>query len=233
MNSRERFLAALSLEQPDRVPHFELGYNESSIIGIARHFTSNVPDLKPFGEMTDKESIMLLGALFTLIEELDVDGIAAIGYLLEEKQEPVGGGLIKDEWGVISRRSPWGISYPVDVPIKDPSDFKTYKPPKVAKGGYLMMYHLLKERFGDERAVVLDCYDCFARSWRLRGMENYLMDFILHPQLAHDLARMVSDFFLQVLELALQAGVEIVVVEDDYAQEGGLMMSPAHFDEFL
>jgi hypothetical protein len=32
MNGRERILTALSRKIPDRVPHFELAYNEASII---------------------------------------------------------------------------------------------------------------------------------------------------------------------------------------------------------
>ena len=33
MNGRERTIAALSLEVPDRIPHLELAYNESYVIG--------------------------------------------------------------------------------------------------------------------------------------------------------------------------------------------------------
>ena len=46
MTGRQRILAALELERPDRAPHFELAYNESSIIGIARHFTDELPPNK-------------------------------------------------------------------------------------------------------------------------------------------------------------------------------------------
>ena len=52
MNGPERLQTALARGIADRVPHFELAYNESSIIGIARHFTDNLPaaQLRPADE---------------------------------------------------------------------------------------------------------------------------------------------------------------------------------------
>ena len=45
MNGKERMTTALSLGVPDRVPHWALAYNESSIIDIARLFTDDVPEV--------------------------------------------------------------------------------------------------------------------------------------------------------------------------------------------
>ena len=77
MTGQERILKALNLEQPDRVPHFELAYNESSIIGIARHLTDKLPPDKPVADMTPEELVMIFDALTLFIEELDVDGLTA------------------------------------------------------------------------------------------------------------------------------------------------------------
>jgi len=40
-------MTALKLEEPDRVPIFDLGFNEESILNVGRHFTSDLPALKP------------------------------------------------------------------------------------------------------------------------------------------------------------------------------------------
>jgi len=47
MNNRERFVTALKLGVPDRVPIFDLGFNEESILNVGKHFTSDLPSLKP------------------------------------------------------------------------------------------------------------------------------------------------------------------------------------------
>ena len=66
MNGAERLQTALVLGIPDRVPHMELAYNESSIIGIARHFTDNVPAVNYFQRMTVEEKIKLFDALLLM-----------------------------------------------------------------------------------------------------------------------------------------------------------------------
>ena len=55
MTGRERMLTALSLGQPDRVPVWELAFNEESIINIGRLFTDDVPPVKLAHEMNMAE----------------------------------------------------------------------------------------------------------------------------------------------------------------------------------
>lgn len=102
MESHERMLAALELKQPDRVPVWELAFNEESIINIARNFTSDVPELKQVSDMTIEEKIQLFNALCILVEELDLDGITLVPLGQREK---VAEDLIRDELGVVSRVS--------------------------------------------------------------------------------------------------------------------------------
>ena len=71
MNGRERILTALSLGIPDRVPHLELAYNESSIIGIARHFTDDLPKVDYIQRMDMENKIKLFETALLVIEELD------------------------------------------------------------------------------------------------------------------------------------------------------------------
>ena len=55
MNGKDRILTALDLGQPDVVPLFELGYNEPSIIGVARHFM-DADELPPGAEVSAASS---------------------------------------------------------------------------------------------------------------------------------------------------------------------------------
>ena len=52
MNNRERFLAALRRGQPDRVPYFDMGFNEESILNVGKFFTSDLPAMKYFIDCT-------------------------------------------------------------------------------------------------------------------------------------------------------------------------------------
>ena len=78
MTGRERILAALNLKQPDRVPLFELAYNEPSIIGIARHFTDKLPPDKHAADMTPDELMLLTDALVLFIKETLINGVSRV-----------------------------------------------------------------------------------------------------------------------------------------------------------
>jgi uroporphyrinogen decarboxylase len=231
MTGKERILAALNLEQPDRVPLFELAYNESSIIGIARHFTDRLPPMKPVADMTPDELLMIFDALALFIEELDIEGVAA---RVLEQEEPLGEGYFNDKWGITYKRNPFGLAFPMDGPIKSASDLKGYRPPKTDPDVDLMMLSMVKARFEGKSAIVFCSHDCFRYSWGLRGgLEHLLMDYIENPKLVHELARMSTDYHKQQVAEALDAGVDAVVFEDDIAFNANTMMSPAQFDEFI
>jgi len=231
MTGKERILKALNREQPDRVPLFELAYNESSIIGIAQHFTDKLPQLKSVADMTPEELLMIFEALVLFIEELDIEGVAT----RELKQEhPLGEGFFRDKWGITFKRNPFGLAFPMEGPIQSRADLKGYKAPKPDADVDLMMLGMAKARFGDKRAVVFCTHDCFVLPWQLRGgMDRLLIDYIDDPAFAHDLARLSTDHHMEEALAALDAGADAVVFEDDIAFNANTLMSPAQFDEFI
>ena len=172
MTGRERILTALELGQPDRVPHFELAYNEPSIIGIARHFTDKLPPLKPAADMLPEELLMILDALLLFVNELEVDGLNT--RVLHE-EIPLGEDSFKDRWGITYKRNPFGLAFPMEGPIRSASDLKSYTPPKVNPDTDFMMLSMVKARLGDDKAVLFSSHDCFRYCWGLRGgLENLL-----------------------------------------------------------
>ena len=231
MTGRERILAALSLEQPDRVPHFELAYNEPSIIGIARHFTDKLPPLKPAADMAPEELLMIFDALSLFIEELEVDGLNT---RVLHQEESLDEDSFRDRWGIIYKRNPFGLAFPMEGPIKTASDLKNYKPPRVDPDTDFLMLNMAKGRFGDKKAIVFSSHDCFRYGWGLRGgLENLLIDYIDNPKLVHGLARLSTDYHKEEVALALDNGADAVVFEDDLAFNTNTLMSPAQFDEFI
>ena len=230
MEPRERMLAALELKQPDRVPVWELAFNEESIINIARNFTSDVPELKQVSDMTIEEKIQLFNALCTLVEELDLDGITLVPLGQREK---VGEGLIRDELGVVSRVSEHGSPFPVDGPVKNASDVKSLKldPPGDA---VFMGLQFALQKFEGRRAMAFHTPGPFKLSWSLRGaMEHLLLDYLLQPELAHELARRSTDYYMEFHSRAIDEGVEIIALEGDLAFNTNSLMSPDQYAEFL
>ncbi len=230
MQPRERMLAALDLKQPDRVPVWELAFNEASIIGIARHFTSELPPLKPVSDMTMEEKLQLFDAMCTLVDSLDLDGITLLALGQREKVDDK---HFRDGLGVVYHLSDHGSPFPVEGPIKDASDLKSFKldPPSEAE---LMALQFALQKFEGRRAMVFHTAGPFKLSWSLRGaMENLLADYLLDPKLVHELARISTDYYKEFHSMAIDAGAEVIALEGDLAFNTNTLMSPDQYAEFL
>ena len=125
MNGKERIEAALELKQPDVVPIWEMAYNESSIIGIAKYFVEaqDLPEPKLMMDMSDKERAQVLGALIAFVRELDLDGVTAVSLAPRERVDKQ---HIRDAIGVVYHLSEFGEPYPVDGPIQQRSDLQGF-----------------------------------------------------------------------------------------------------------
>ena len=76
----------------------------------------------------------------------------------------------------------------------------------------------------------------FESSWYMRGMEQLMMDFVLNPELAHEIMRRVTDFYVEHFAKVLAAArgrIDLVFTADDIAGQEGLLLSPAMWEEFL
>ena len=115
MTGKDRTLAALSIQKPDRVPLYIHGINEVPIIGIGRHLTDGLPEPKQFHEMNDLEKMKLLDTLFLIHEEFGVDGFTSfeIGH-----EKEIDAGHVEDDWGVVYTRNPHGLPVPTGHPLE-------------------------------------------------------------------------------------------------------------------
>jgi uroporphyrinogen decarboxylase len=230
MNGRERILTALSREIPDRVPHFELAYNEESVIKIARHFTEDLPKPDYIQRMDLESRVKLFDAVLLIVEELDVDGLTL---RIFPETRAIDEDHFRDDWGVTFLLSPHGEAVVVDGPVHDPSDLDGYQPPKI-KPSDLAALSYCAQRFKGTRASILSVQDPFRRSWNvLGGMPNLLICYGTDPKLVHRIARIVTDYTLDAIALGAELGADVISMDGDLAHETNMIISPQHFREFL
>jgi uroporphyrinogen decarboxylase len=142
--------------------------------------------------------------------------------------------VVRDEWGIIWGITDFGIPYPIDGPIKEPADLKTYTPPDPEAPHRLQSLREAVKKFKGRRAIVFLTHDGFEFPHYLRGgMENLLLDYYDDPRLAHELAEMVIDYKIRLMRRAIREGADAVVSGDDYANQHGTVMSPQHFRQFV
>jgi len=209
MNGYERMMTALRLEEPDRVPIWELIVNEPVIKAL-------------YGDISFAD----------FVEKEDLDGITIFeNFRIQEQFDDYN---YSDEWSIVWRvEKKTGIPYPVGHPIKTEADLDKYTPPEPEKDYRLDSLKEAVKRFKGEKAIVFLGHDAFEFSHYLRGLDNLLMDYVLNPEFAKRLARIVIDYKKRVMEMAIDEGADIALTGDDYAHRKAPIMSPAHFKEFV
>jgi len=85
-----------------------------------------------------------------------------------------------------------------------------------------------------DRYVLSDIgFSLFERAWTLRGMENLMMDFHLHPDFVEDLLDRILDYNLAVLRHVVEFPIDGCRFGDDWGSQRGVMMGAALWRRFL
>ncbi len=75
--------------------------------------------------------------------------------------------------------------------------------------------------------------ELFEAAWRLRGLENFLIDLLERPTWAHFLLDQLADLARRNAETLARAGVDVLALDDDVGMPGTMMISPATWREFF
>lgn len=94
---------------------------------------------------------------------------------------------------------------------------------------------IIEEKKKEGRYLLGRWWDClFERLWKLRGMENALMDFYLYPEQIHRLFDQVTRFYMRAMERAKEAwDVDGFFVSDDIGTQKSPFFSMEIFREFF
>lgn len=230
MKSKERMMTALSLGQPDRVPVWELAFNEESIIKIGRLFTDDVPPVKLVHEMNLEEKLRLMDLLYLIAGRLELDGLTSI-YL--EETEIIDAGHIRDKWGRIYFVGREGEAVPVQGPVTGPDDLRNLKFVHPQDSEFIMLM-VSMEKLGRDVAHVFHMTGPFRESWAmLGGIEKLLYFYKKKPDFVKDLARVGTDHILEVINRAAGLKADVIALVSDLAFNTSTLMSPSQHEQFL
>jgi uroporphyrinogen decarboxylase len=213
MNSRERVITALERRQPDRVPLFECVVDEGVMDAILPGC-----DYYAFNEFIGLDNVSQNRSSWS---RDNVD-------MIDEKK-----GLFRDKWGVIRAFGPESTPVPIEGPIKTPTDLKRYAPPDPEADDVLGQLPEIISRYKGNKAVTAICRDAFFNPAFLRGTSQFLMDMVDNPPLVHELIEVALSYDIRAMQRMVEAGVDVVVFGDDYADKNSTLMSPAHFKQFI
>jgi hypothetical protein len=75
--------------------------------------------------------------------------------------------------------------------------------------------------------------EMFESAWRLRGLENFILDIHDRPELAHALLDRLTDFAVRNAETIAATGIDILSLGDDVGMPGSMMIGPRPWREFF
>ena len=231
MNGKERIMRALNGGQPDRVPIFENYINEPVVIRLAEILLPGSVKFKVSQDRAGEERLEIMDLYCSVVKALDLD---ATSTLFSTGLKQTGEGRGKDKFGTVWSLSEHGEPLPVEGPIKGLDDLGGFDMASKLEPGDFEGVRYVIDKAGKEKAHFVTVQDPFEIAWNLRGsMENLMMDYILNPELVHRLARVATDYDKAAIDLALEAGADVIFFPGDVAGERTLLMSPVHFREFI
>jgi uroporphyrinogen decarboxylase len=222
MTPRQRVLAALRGEQPDRVPIVDC-IDWAPMVAIARLLDVDVPAAdEPFA--SERLAARLTPAL----------GIDSIWIPMPLGEEALDEERVRDRYGSVYRLSVHGEPTVEEGPIASLSDLDGFDMAGRLSAADFDCVRTARELLGSDYPVWVYFADTFKLSWKLRGgMEALLWDFVKDPALVHGLARVTADATIATIRGAADAGADVLLMEGDLAANKGPLFSPAHFREYV
>jgi len=207
MTSRDRVLASLAHQRTDYVPYeFQLS------VGL-------------------KEALLAETGITNLPQKAHCDVVCAEYSPSGEWIRP---GFFQDGFGVVWNRSgaDRDIGLVDNLVIPDP-ETALIRLPAVDTAGVHAFFQNATVNKGDTFLFGELGFTLFERAWTLCGMENLLVYMILEPEFTHALFDRICEYNLEILKIALQYPLDGFHFGDDWGQQKGLIMGPAHWNNFI
>ncbi|MEM1515696.1 MAG: uroporphyrinogen decarboxylase family protein [Candidatus Bathyarchaeia archaeon] len=228
MNSADRVLAALNLEEPDIVPIGEQDYDIGKV-SETMGFTEKV--FNGYCQNRIDKIRRNVDILSAFIEKLDLDIVPVSpspplkrsGIKIINKETWI------DEWGAMYRRRN-GIDWYIGPSLKDPLDVEKIEPPDPHDPGLMDGPRLLIRRFKGRRALAGHIPGPKI-PYLARGIDGYNIDLFRNPSLAKKFMEMATEYNIELGKRLIEEGVDLIVMAGDVAYNRGPIVSIKHFRE--
>jgi len=225
LNCKERVLAAVNHEEPDRVP-FNLNLCPRLWEEVASFFGVSVEKAMASPE--------ICGDFFPPgYQPLPLE----VRYARARKVLPDGKYI--DEWGTLRDpkfRGGGTIDWFVDHPIKEPEDLDAYEFPDPDKDRCLNELDEYIRKYGDEYVVrgrTGEGWGLFEHAAHfLHGFEAFLKDLYLRPKFMEDLLDRVTEYRVEVVKRVMEREIDWIDMGADYGSQQGPLINPSLWRKF-
>jgi uroporphyrinogen decarboxylase len=218
---RDRVLAALNHEEPDRVPIDLWFTSEIEMQLAAAHDELRGPALR-----------VALGHDLVMSDSPNIGASYELPGTAEEYTCP---------WGVRWRwiTNPEGGRYTdaVGHPLAGAADLSQYNMPDPLGPDMQAIYAAtadLRQCYGQSHAVFGSLYQTiFEAAWLLRGMSELLTDMLQNKDFAHELFERLTVYSLVAGRETVAQGIDVLWLGDDFGTQRGMLLAPRVWREFI
>ncbi len=141
-------------------------------------------------------------------------------------------GKFTDEWGIHWKGVGETRGQVESAPLNEP-DLKGYSFPGTCSHEVISQMKTQADKHPD-RYRVAKLGALWEQATFLRGMEELLVDLIVHPGFVHDLLDSLAESLLANIEIyKRELAIDCIWLSDDYGSQYDLLMSPGHWREFI
>ncbi len=244
MGHRDRVLAALAREAPDRCP---------MQISFTPEFADRLrADLAARSALDDGGRVLNVGGdragghnphgggnTYELERAIDEDLLlTSVGWANEYYQQ---GDEYLDEWGVLWRSQPYETRFGtgrytemVGHPLADDAAISSYVPPDPLRPSLYVDSERVVRDFGAEYAIAgVTVTTIWETAWALRGYTQLLIDMVTDPDLTDAIMEIPFRYHLAAAERLAHLGVDLLWTGDDIGSQRGMLFAPATWRRFL
>jgi uroporphyrinogen decarboxylase len=235
MKHRERMIAALNHEEPDRCP-------------MQISFTPEFADrLREDMVMSDKVLNLSRsghnphggGNTYELERALGEDMLqTSVGWANSYYQA---GDLYTDEWGITWKSVPYetvfGTGHYTEMiahPLAEDSAISRYRPPDPNRPELYDAARWTLDHFKDEYWIAgVTVTTIWETAWALRGYDRMLSDLVANPDLAENILEIPFRYHLTAARKLVEMGVDMIWIGDDVGAQRSMLISPRHWRSYL
>ena len=219
MRAKERFLAALNLSRPDRVPLFE--FLDSQV--LIKKLTGRWPQQYQAKDAVECSLKLGLDAVWIPF------GGGCPGYSINSNND-----IYMDEWGTTYKKTEysWPCDAPIAYPVKTRKDLQKLKIPDATTSDRLADIRYVLRQVKDKMAVIGGIDGPLTVVYLMMGYENLSLALYDDPELVKKMHRLANDFFLEAAKRTIKAGVDVICIAEDLGFCSGPFFSPSQLREF-
>ena len=219
LTRKERFLMAVKLQQPDRVPMFDFLFQEPMYEALIGHRPGayNARDAIALAKALDHDLVWVPFGGFTGFQPRRLDESTYV-----------------DEWGTTFRHNDasWPIDAPIDYPIKTRADLAAYTPPDPTLPGRTDELERAQQVESDHMAISGGVTGPFTQAWMLMGYEGISYALYDDPGMLTDIFRISNEYGKEAARRCAATGVDAMWISDDLGDSHSGLVKLRHFREY-